>query len=107
MARPLRLPPPPARHDGDVKWKAAATTILNRKEEVPMRTQLVLDDRLFEEAMRLAEARSKRDLIEQALREFVARRRERRILGLVGEPLIDPEYDVRAVRAAMQDGAGR
>ncbi|TSE24370.1 Bacterial antitoxin of type II TA system, VapB [Tepidimonas sediminis] len=72
-----------------------------------MRTQLVLDDRLFEEAMRLAEARSKRDLIEQALREFVARRRERRILGLVGEPLIDPEYDVRAVRAAMQDGAGR
>ncbi|MDP1699056.1 MAG: type II toxin-antitoxin system VapB family antitoxin [Xanthomonadaceae bacterium] len=66
-----------------------------------MRTNIVLDDALVEEAMRLGAARSKKDIVDQALREFVARRRQRQILDLVGEPLLDPAYDVRAMRAGM------
>lgn len=66
-----------------------------------MRTNIVLNDELIDEAMRLADLRTKRETVDMALREFVARRRQRQILDLVGEPLFDPDYDVRAVRATM------
>mgnify|MGYP000442263709 CR=1 FL=1 len=42
------------------------------------RTTLVLDEGLLQEAMRLAGVRTKREAVEQALREFIrARQRER------------------------------
>lgn len=71
-----------------------------------MRTNIVLDDALVDEAMRLGGATTKREIVEVALREFVARRRSRRVLALAGRGLIDPDYDVRAVRRAMRRGAG-
>jgi len=71
-----------------------------------MRTNIVLDDELIAEAMRLAGVRTRREMVDRALREFVARRRQREILELAGQDLVDPTYDVRAVRAGMDDGAG-
>lgn len=70
-----------------------------------MRTNIVLDDHLVAEAMRLGGARTKREIVEAALREFVARRRSRRVLKLAGSDLIAPDYDVRAVRRAMRRGS--
>ena len=70
-----------------------------------MRTNLVLDDQLVDEARTLAGLRTKRETVDAALREFVARRRQQRTLDLVGLNLIDPAYDARAVRAAMGDGS--
>jgi Arc/MetJ family transcription regulator len=75
--------------------------------EVYMRTNIVLDDRLMEEAMKLTKARSKREAVDVALRELVNRRRRRNVLDLVGQDLIAPDYDVRAVRAGMNRGSGR
>lgn len=72
-----------------------------------MRTNIVLDDRLMEEAMKLTKARSKREAVDVALRELVNRRRRRNVLDLVGQDLIAPDYDVRAVRAGMNRGSGR
>lgn len=72
-----------------------------------MRTSIVLDDALLTEAMRLARTRTKRDTVQLALSEFVARHRQREILKLVGEGLIAPDYDVRVVRERMSRGAGR
>jgi Arc/MetJ family transcription regulator len=47
-----------------------------RQSEVdPMRTNIVLHDVLIKEAMRLAGAATKRETVQMALREFVARRR--------------------------------
>ncbi|OZB35927.1 MAG: DUF2191 domain-containing protein [Halothiobacillus sp. 14-56-357] len=66
-----------------------------------MRTNIVLDDKLVDEAMRLVGGRTKREVVDMALRELVARRRQRELLDLVGQDLIDPDYDVRAVRAGM------
>lgn len=66
-----------------------------------MRTNIVLDDRLIAEAMKLTQAPTKRAVVELALRELVARRRRKRVLELVGQELIAPDYDVRAVRRAM------
>jgi predicted nucleic acid-binding protein/Arc/MetJ family transcription regulator len=66
-----------------------------------MRTNNVLDDSLVTEAIRVSGARIKREVIDLALREFVARSRQRKLKDLVGRDLIDSNYDVRAVRRTM------
>lgn len=71
-----------------------------------MRTNIVLDDRLIEQAMRLAKVRTKREAVEVALRDFVARRRQRDILALIDEGLIAPDYDVRKARRQTNRGTG-
>lgn len=71
-----------------------------------MRTNIVLNDELVDEAMQLTQARSKREVVERALRELVARYRQRELRTLIGQDLIDPEYDVRAVRAGMSRDPG-
>ncbi|MBK6717061.1 MAG: type II toxin-antitoxin system VapB family antitoxin [Burkholderiales bacterium] len=66
-----------------------------------MRTNIELNDVLVDEARRLSGLATKRETVDAALREFVDRRRQQLILELAGQPLIDPAYDVRAVRAVM------
>ncbi|MCU0936459.1 MAG: type II toxin-antitoxin system VapB family antitoxin [Gammaproteobacteria bacterium] len=56
--------------------------------------------------MRLAKVKTKREAVEVALRDFVARGRQRDVLDLIGKELIAPDYDVRQVRRAMDSGAG-
>jgi Arc/MetJ family transcription regulator len=69
------------------------------------RTNIVLDDKLLAEAMKLTRTRTKREVVDIALREMVARRRRKNVLELVGQDLIAPDYDIRAVRARMSRGA--
>ena len=64
-----------------------------------MRTNIVLNDDLIHEAMRLANVKTKREAVEIALRRFVASQKQRRILELVGQELISPDYDYKAARA--------
>jgi Arc/MetJ family transcription regulator len=60
-----------------------------------MRTNIDLDDELISQAQRFTGLRSKREVVDVALREFVARLRQRQILELAGQGLIDPDDDVR------------
>ena len=64
-----------------------------------MRTTLDLDDKLLEEARRELDGRSKKDVIEEALREFVRTRRRQRTIEMIGTFEIDltPE-DLRKLR---------
>ena len=71
-----------------------------------MRTNIVLDDELIAAAMHLAGIKSRREMVDRALREYVSCHRQREILGLAGQGLIDPSYDVRAVRAGMDRDPG-
>jgi len=71
-----------------------------------MRTNIVLDDALVAEAMRLSGSKTKREVVDRALREWVARHRQRALRDLVGRDLIDADYDVRAVRAGMNRDPG-
>jgi Arc/MetJ family transcription regulator len=71
-----------------------------------MRTNIVLDDRLVKQVMRLSKARTKREAVDLALREFVARGRQRDVLGLIGVGVIAADYDVRAVREQMTRDPG-
>jgi Arc/MetJ family transcription regulator len=61
-------------------------------------TSLALDDRLVAEAKRLGHHRSKRAAVNEALAEYVARRRQRRVLDLFGKLEWDPAYDHKAER---------
>lgn len=57
-----------------------------------MRTNIELDPNLVKQAMKLGNARTKKDVVHKALREYVEARRDRSILDLAGADLIDPEY---------------
>jgi Arc/MetJ family transcription regulator len=49
-----------------------------------MRTNIDIDDALMEEALKQTQARTKKEVVETALRELVASRRRRRALDLEG-----------------------
>ena len=53
-------------------------------EEGFMRTNVVLDDKLVAEAMRLTGLQTKRGVIDHALKELIRRRQQRRLLELRG-----------------------
>lgn len=72
----------------------------NTHSEVYMRTNIVLDEDLVRSAMKLSGARTKREVVEIALRALVRRGKRKDILELVGQDLIDLDYDVRRVRAS-------
>jgi len=69
-----------------------------------MRTNIVLDDKLVTEAMKLTQTKTKRAVVDLALREIVALRKRKNVLDLVGQDLIAPDYDVRVTRANMGRG---
>ncbi len=71
-----------------------------------MRTNIVLDDQLVADAMKLSGVKTKREVVELALRRLVTSARQKDILDLVGQDMIAPDYDVRAVRSGMGARAG-
>jgi Arc/MetJ family transcription regulator len=63
-----------------------------------MRTNIVLDDGLVAEAMRLSGIGTKREVIDAALRTFVRLQHQRAVLALEGE--IDWRGDLASSRTA-------
>jgi len=61
-------------------------------------TNLLLDDRLVEAAKRVGRHRTKRDAVNEALREYVSRRKQRAVLSLFGKLDWDPDYDYKRER---------
>ena len=63
-----------------------------------MRTNIELDADLVQEALTLSRIRTKRELIHQALREFVDHRKRLDLRELEGSGLLDPAYDYKGLR---------
>ena len=63
-----------------------------------MATNLALDDKLIEEALRLGGHRTKRETVTEALQEYVQRRKQLRVLELFGKVEFDPKYDYKKAR---------
>jgi Arc/MetJ family transcription regulator len=64
-----------------------------------VRTNIVLDDSLVDEAFKYAEnIHTKRELIEVALREFVTSRKVKNLRDLKGKISFDDNYDYKAMR---------
>ena len=64
-----------------------------------MPTNLNIDDKLLVEAMRLGGKKTKRDTVNEALREYIAKRDRRKILELFGKLEWDPTYDYKKERS--------
>lgn len=63
-----------------------------------MATNLHLDDRLIERAIKAGEHRSKKAAVTAALEEYAERRERQKILGAFGTVEYDPRYDYKASR---------
>jgi len=66
-----------------------------------VRTNIVLDDNLVEEAFKYAnDVHTKRELIEVALKEFVTARKMKNLKEIKGKIQFDESYDYKKMRLA-------
>jgi hypothetical protein len=63
-----------------------------------MATNLSIDPELIERALKLSGERTKKAAVTMALQEFIARRRQKRLLELMGKLDWDASYDYKAER---------
>ena len=63
-----------------------------------MPTNLAIDDRLLDEAVRVGGHRTKKATVTEALEEYVRRRKQTRLLKLFGKVEFDPAYDYKKQR---------
>ncbi len=64
-----------------------------------MRTNIVLDDEIVNEAFAVSNIKTKRDLVNQALKEFVEHRKRLDLRELKGIGELRADYDYKALRA--------
>jgi Arc/MetJ family transcription regulator len=67
--------------------------------EVDVPTNLQLDDRLIDEAVRLGGHRTKRAAVTQALVDYTQRLRQVKVLSEFGKVDFEPDYDYKAQRS--------
>ncbi len=65
-----------------------------------MPTNLAIDDRLLDEARIVGGYRTKRETVNEALREFIQRRQRLALADLAGRIEYDPRYDYKRERRA-------
>jgi Arc/MetJ family transcription regulator len=63
-----------------------------------MATNLSIDPDLLERALQVSGERTKKAAVTKALQEFIARRRQKRLLELIGKLEWDDSYDYKAER---------
>jgi Arc/MetJ family transcription regulator len=63
-----------------------------------MRTNIVLDDRLVKEALKLTRVKTKKELVNQALKEFVENRKRLNLMDLFGKVEFAKNYNYKALR---------
>ena len=64
-----------------------------------MATNLALDPALLDQVLELSGARTKKAAVTLALREFVARREQKKVAELFGQFDWDSDYDYKAERS--------
>ena len=64
-----------------------------------MATNLSIDPKLIETALKLSGEKTKRAAVTRALEEYIARRRQKRMLELVGQLEWQADYDYKSERS--------
>jgi len=64
-----------------------------------MATNLSIDPELIERALKLSGERTKKAAVTKALQEFIARRRQKRLLELMGKLEWDVSYNYKTERS--------
>jgi Arc/MetJ family transcription regulator len=63
-----------------------------------MATNLGIDEKLLEEAVHVGKQRTKKATVNEALREYIDRRKRLKVVELFGKVDFDPQYDYKAER---------
>ena len=63
-----------------------------------MATNLDIDDRLLSEALKIGGYRTKKETVNEALREFIRYRKQVKVIELFGKIDFDPKYDYKKQR---------
>ena len=63
-----------------------------------MATNLALDNKLLEEALKVGGRDTKKETVTEALQEYIGRRKQARIAELFGTIEYDPKYDYKKQR---------
>jgi len=64
-----------------------------------MRTNIVIDDQLMEEALKLSKTKTKKELIRKALEEFIQNRKRLNLKDIKGKIQFDEGYDYKKMRS--------
>jgi hypothetical protein len=64
-----------------------------------MATNLALDPKLIDRALKVSGEKTKKAAVTRALQEFIARRSQRRLIELMGSLEWDDSYDYKAERS--------
>ncbi len=70
-----------------------------------MRTNIVLDDELVRKAFSLSGAKTKKDLVHEALEELIAAREKQDLRELRGKITFRRDYDYKALRKGSHGGS--
>ncbi len=68
-----------------------------------MRTNIVIDDTLIDEAVKLTGIRTKRELVDLALKELIANRKKKDLFQLAGKIRLSDDFDHKDTRALRHD----
>lgn len=63
-----------------------------------MPTNLAIDDKLLEDALRIGGKQTKKDTVNEALREYIQRRKRLKALEAFGTVAMDPAYSYKKLR---------
>ncbi|NJD04669.1 MAG: type II toxin-antitoxin system VapB family antitoxin [Ruminiclostridium sp.] len=63
-----------------------------------MRTNILLDDKLLNEAFKLSSSKTKKDLIHEALEEYVVSHQIKNLMDIKGKIEFDESYNYKAMR---------
>lgn len=69
-----------------------------RRRCIDMRTNVVIDDQLINEAFRLSKIKTKKELIKTALEEFIQNRKKLNLKELKGKIQFDEDYNYKEMR---------
>jgi len=63
-----------------------------------MPTNLAIDEKLLNEALKVGGHKTKKNTVNEALKEFIQRRKQKDILSLFGKIEMKPSYDYKRDR---------
>jgi Arc/MetJ family transcription regulator len=67
-------------------------------KEIAMPTNLAIDDELLKEAQKIGGHKTKKNAVNEALQEYIARRKRKEIISLFGQVDISPSYNYKKER---------
>ena len=68
------------------------------KEVKTIATNLEINEELMKDALEVSDHKTKKAVVNEALEEYVRRRKQVRIIDLFGKIRFDPEYDYKTQR---------